>query len=71
MKYKRIFLIVIDSFGIGEAPDAEKYDDKGCDTLGHIDEKMDEFHIPNLTALGLGELHPLVQESRIRRAMRD
>lgn len=60
MKYKRIFLIVIDSFGIGEAPDAEKYDDKGCDTLGHIDEKMDEFHIPNLTALGLGELHPLV-----------
>lgn len=60
MKYKRIFLIVIDSFGIGEAPDAEKYDDKGCDTLGHIDEKMEEFHIPNLTALGLGELHPLV-----------
>ncbi|TXK87046.1 phosphopentomutase, partial [Parageobacillus sp. SY1] len=36
--YKRVFLIVMDSVGIGEAPDAEKYNDKGADTLGHIAE---------------------------------
>ena len=40
MTYKRIFLIVMDSVGIGEAPDAEKFGDKGTDTLGHIAEKM-------------------------------
>ena len=32
--YKRIFLIVMDSVGIGEAPDAEKFGDKGADTFG-------------------------------------
>ena len=36
-KYKRIFTIVIDSFGIGAMPNAAEYDDEGCDTCGHID----------------------------------
>ncbi len=36
MAYKRIFGIVLDSVGIGAAPDAEKYGDVGSDTLGHI-----------------------------------
>ena len=38
--YKRIFIIVMDSVGIGEAPDAEKFGDKGADTFGHIAERM-------------------------------
>ena len=58
-KYKRIFTIVIDSLGVGEAPNAKEYGDEGCDTLGHIDAKMESFHIPNLAKLGLANLHPL------------
>ncbi len=58
-RYKRIFTIVIDSLGIGAMPDAREYDDEGTDTLGHIDDHMDPFHIPNLAGLGLTGLHPL------------
>lgn len=58
-KYHRIFTIVIDSFGIGAMPNAAEYGDEGCDTCGHIDEYVFEFHIPNLVNLGLGRLHPL------------
>ena len=58
-KYHRIFTIVIDSFGIGAMPNAAEYGDEGCDTCGHIDEYVSEFHIPNLVSLGLGRLHPL------------
>ncbi len=58
-KYHRIFTIVIDSMGIGEMPDAEKFDDVGADTLGHIAEKMNKFHIPNLQKLGLANLKPM------------
>lgn len=58
-KYRRIFTIVIDSFGIGAMPNAAEYGDEGCDTCGHIDEYVSEFHIPNLVSLGLGRLHPL------------
>lgn len=38
--FKRVHLIVMDSVGIGEAPDAEKFGDKGSDTLGHIAKKL-------------------------------
>lgn len=58
-KYKRIFIIVIDSLGIGAMPNAAEYDDEGTDTLGHIDDHMDPFVIPNLTRMGLANLHPL------------
>ncbi|HIS25927.1 MAG TPA: phosphopentomutase [Candidatus Pullilachnospira intestinigallinarum] len=57
-RYKRIFVIVLDSLGIGGAPDAEKYGDLGADTLGHIAERV-PLKIPNLRKLGLGNLHPL------------
>lgn len=62
-RYKRIFMVVIDSFGIGAMPDAAEYGDAGSDTLGHIDACMPEFKIPNLAKLGLGRLHPLVHVS--------
>lgn len=49
---KRVFLIVLDSFGIGEAPDAAKFHDEGSNTLGSI-AKADEFYTPNLKKLGM------------------
>ena len=59
-KYKRIFTIVIDSLGIGAMANAAEYGDAGTDTLGHIDERMKEFRIPNLAKLGLADLHPMI-----------
>lgn len=59
-RYHRVFVIVIDSLGIGAMPDAAAYGDAGTDTLGHIDQRMEAFAIPNLVKLGLGNLHPLI-----------
>lgn len=53
--YNRIFLIVLDSFGIGNAPDAEKFDDFGANTLKSIS-KSKKFNIPNLKKLGLSNI---------------
>lgn len=60
-KYKRIFTIVVDSLGVGALPDAGEYGDAGADTLGHISQYRDGFHIPNLQKLGMANLHPLKQ----------
>lgn len=57
-KFKRVSIIVLDSVGIGEAPDAEKYGDEGCDTLGHIAEKMNGLNVPNMAAMGLSNIRP-------------
>ncbi len=51
MKFNRIFLIVLDSLGVGEADDASKFDDIGANTLGHIIEKTNQDY-PNLKKLG-------------------
>lgn len=56
---KRAILIVLDSVGIGEMPDAELYGDKGSNTLGNIAKKIGGMDIPNLEALGLGNIAPL------------
>ena len=58
-KYKRIFTIVIDSCGIGNAKDAADYHDAGTDTLGHIAESMGGLHIPNMQKLGIANLKEL------------
>jgi len=58
-KYKRVFLIVMDSVGIGEAPDAEKYNDKGADTLGHIAEHRNGLNMPNMAKLGLSNIREI------------
>ncbi len=55
--YKRIFVIVLDSLGIGAMPDSPRFGDEGVDTLGHILEKMGTLNIPNLRKLGLLNLH--------------
>jgi len=59
MKYNRAFVIVLDSMGMGEMPDAADFDDAGCDTLGHIAETVESFNIPNLRKLGLANLKPM------------
>ncbi len=61
MNYHRVFLIVLDSMGMGDAPDAERFGDAGADTLGHIDASVEHFNIPNLAKLGLGNLKPLTK----------
>lgn len=57
--YKRIFIIVMDSVGIGEAPDAEKFGDKGADTFGHIAERMNGLNMPNMAKLGLSNIREI------------
>ncbi|MCI9313819.1 MAG: phosphopentomutase [Lachnospiraceae bacterium] len=56
-KYKRIFVIVLDSLGIGAMPDSPAFGDTGVDTFGHILEKMGTIEIPNLAKLGMLNLH--------------
>lgn len=56
-KYKRIFVIVLDSLGIGAMPDSPKFGDAGVDTFGHILEHMQTLDIPNLKKLGMLNLH--------------
>ncbi len=57
----RAIVIVLDSLGIGAAPDADKFDDSGADTFGHIAAERNKsgnaIKIPNLLKLGLGEAH--------------
>ena len=57
-KYERVFIVVIDSLGIGSMPDADSFGDNGADTLGHIAETAG-LRIPNLRRLGLANLRPL------------
>ena len=56
-KYNRIFVIVLDSLGIGAMPDSERFGDTDVDTFGHILERMQTLDIPNLTRLGMLNLH--------------
>jgi len=58
-KFKRIFVIVADSVGIGEMPDAEKFGDKGANTIVHTAEKCGGLNIPTLNSLGIGDLAPI------------
>lgn len=55
---KRVILIVLDSVGIGELPDARLYGDTGADTLGNIALNYPGLQLPNLIALGLGNIVP-------------
>jgi phosphopentomutase len=59
MKFQRICIVVLDSVGIGELPDALKFGDEGAHTLGHIAEVVPGFELPNLQRLGLGCIAPL------------
>ncbi len=60
MAFKRVIWIVLDSVGVGEMPDAAAYGDVGSDTLGNI-ARQRGLELPNLCALGLGNLKPIPQ----------
>ncbi|WP_342509758.1 phosphopentomutase [Sporosarcina sp. FSL K6-2383] len=55
-QFKRIHVIVLDSVGIGEAPDAQLFGDVGSNTLGHIGEAMEGLHMPHMGKMGLGNI---------------
>lgn len=63
MKFRKICVVVMDSVGIGELPDADQFGDTGSHTLGHITERMPDLHLQNLKALGLGNIAPLANIS--------
>ncbi|MFP3720173.1 phosphopentomutase [Niallia circulans] len=63
-KYNRVFLIVMDSVGIGEAPDAKKFNDEGAHTLGHIAQRMNGLHMPNMAKLGLSNIEEIAGVER-------
>ena len=54
--YKRIIILVMDSVGIGHAPDAANFNDQGSNTLGHIESTAGLIHCPTLHSLGLANI---------------
>ena len=56
MKFKRIFLIVIDSVGVGEMPDAKRFNDIGANTIGNLAKATGGVHLPVLESFGYGNL---------------
>ena len=67
--FDRIFVIVLDSLGIGAMPDAARFGDAGADTLGHIDRTVEHLDIPNLTKLGLANLKPLTHAAPVEKPL--
>jgi phosphopentomutase len=63
--FRRAIVVVCDGLGVGEAPDAAAFGDQGSDTLGHVLASR-PVAIPNLTALGIGNLTPTFDSARAR-----
>lgn len=55
----RVILIILDSVGIGELPDADKYNDAGSNTLGNLARAIGGLNLPNLAQMGLGNIAPI------------
>lgn len=68
-RFKRVFVIVIDSLGIGAMKDSGRFGDEGVDTLGHIAERMETFSIPNLQKLGLANLKTMKHVDKVSKPM--
>ncbi len=56
VRVPRVLLVICDSWGVGDAPDASAYGDDGSDTLGNTSRAVGGLRLPNLEALGLGHL---------------
>lgn len=63
--FKKIHVVVMDSVGIGEAPDADEFGDVGSDTLGHIAEAMGGLTMPTLESFGLSNIRELKGISKV------
>ncbi|MDQ7822699.1 MAG: phosphopentomutase [Candidatus Eremiobacteraeota bacterium] len=59
MKLRRAVIVVADSMGCGAMPDADRYGDEGCDTLGNLARAVGGLTVPNLQRMGLGNIHPI------------
>lgn len=68
-RYKRIFVVVLDSLGIGSMKDSVEFGDVDVDTLGHIAEYAESLKIPNLQKLGMANLHSLKGIAPVERPM--
>lgn len=68
-KYKRIFVIVMDSLGVGAMSDSPEFGDVGVDTLGHISQSVGSFHMPNLQKMGMANLTPLKQVDPVEKSL--
>ena len=68
-KYNRIFVVVMDSLGVGEMADSGEYGDVGVNTLEHISESVEHFEIPNLRRLGIANLCTLKQVEPVERPL--
>ncbi len=64
----RCTLVVLDSLGVGAMPDAAEWGDAGAHTFGHIADTVGELKLPNLEALGLGNIHPVPGCGAVKRA---
>lgn len=64
-KFKRIFLIVTDSLGCGEASDAYKYNDQGANTIKHLSYSLDDFKIKNLEKMGIGNITDINNTAKV------
>ncbi|MGN0304572.1 MAG: phosphopentomutase, partial [Lachnospiraceae bacterium] len=64
-KFNRIFVVVVDSLGVGEMPDSADFGDVGVNTLGHISQAVENLVIPNLQKLGIANITPLKQVAAV------
>jgi phosphopentomutase len=65
----KLILIVLDSVGVGELPDAGVYGDKGANTISHVAQEVGGLQLPNLAALGLGNITTINGVSRNKNAI--
>lgn len=68
-KYKRIFVIVMDSLGVGAMSDSPEFGDVGVNTLGHISQSVGSFHMLNLQKMGMANLTPLKQVDPVEKSL--
>ncbi len=66
--YQRIFVVIIDSLGIGATADANHFESLGADTLGHLGEHFRvRLQLPTFQKMGLGNLHPIMGMSSLEK----
>ncbi len=68
-KYKRIFVIVMDSLGVGAMSDSPEFGDVGVNTLAHISQSVDSFYMPYLQKMGMANLTPLKQVEPVEKSL--
>lgn len=64
--FNRVVIIVLDSAGVGELPDAGRYGDEGSSTIPHVAAVVGGLRVPNLEALGLGRIAPIAGVRPVR-----